>query len=62
MAESVAQAYNNATHKLSDVVKMLESSPEYRIRGLSLTIDNVDRDVQTGFAIGANMQATIVLP
>ena len=40
---------------------MLESSPEYRIRGLSLTIDNVDRDVQTGFAIGANMQATIVL-
>lgn len=57
----MAQAYSNAIPALSEVVKMLEHSPDYRISGLSMTIENVDREVQKGFAIGANMQAAMVV-
>ena len=56
----MAQTYQNATTKLSDVLKMLENATDYKISGLSLTIENVDQDVKAGFAVGANLQATMV--
>ena len=39
----------------------LQTSPDYRISGVSVTIDNVNRQLQTGFALGANMQAAMVV-
>lgn len=61
----MAQAYNNVIPPLSEVFKMLETSlqtsPDYRISGVSVTIDNVNRQLQTGFAVGANMQAAMVV-
>jgi hypothetical protein len=61
----VTQTYNNVIPPLSEVFKMLETSlqtsSDYRISGVSITIDNVNRQLQTGFAVGANMQAAMVV-
>jgi hypothetical protein len=56
----LARTYQAATTKLSDVLKLLESATDYKISGLSLTIDSVDQEVKAGFAMGANLQATVV--
>jgi hypothetical protein len=58
--ECLARTYQNATTKLSDVVKLLEETSDYRINGLSITIGNVNQDIAAGFAMGANLQATMV--
>ena len=57
----MTRTYRNAATKLSDVVKLLEEASDYRINGLSITIGNVNHDVAAGFALGANLQATMVL-
>jgi hypothetical protein len=58
--ENLAQTYQNAKTKLSDVIKLLEETPDFQINGLSITIGNVNQDIAAGFAIGANLQATMV--
>ena len=58
--ETTARIYENATTKLSDIFRLLESIQDLKFRQISVTMESIDTDIKVGFAVGANFQATRV--
>ena len=54
--------YNSAQNELVDIINRLEGAQGYEIREINLRIERVGGNVKHGFAMGANVQATIVQP
>jgi len=57
VAERLVGTYSDAQNELSNVINRLEAAQGYEVRELILRIEKVDKNVKTGFAVGANVQA-----
>jgi hypothetical protein len=60
--ERLVGTYSDAQNELSNVINRLEAAQGYEVRELILRIEKVDKNVKTGFAVGANVQAEFVTP